>query len=97
MEFVTENYVTDILVEFNDNDYWSVSYGNYFEDDWSPILAEFYFMSDALEWALEIFNMMDYEEKTFVILDPTQQNELEFLSTEEQVVELIRNEVAKGN
>jgi hypothetical protein len=97
MKFKTEHYVTDILIEFNDYDNWEVCYGNYQEDDWSPILAEFYFKSDALEYSLSIFKKMDFRDKMLVILDPTKELELDFLSSDEEIEKLIGWEIANGN
>ncbi|PLS04038.1 hypothetical protein [Neobacillus cucumis] len=87
----------DVLVELNsDNDLFEVSFGDFdgTDDDWTPVLASFYFKSDALSWALSRFKKIEDEEKLFVILDHTQELEMLAFSLYELdgILELIHEE-----
>ncbi|MFP5111846.1 hypothetical protein ACSU64_05640 [Bacillaceae bacterium C204] len=82
--------IKDVLVELNpDSNMYEVSFGDFegTDDDWSPVLANFFFKSHALRWALNSFNKIDDKEKLFVILDHTQKLEmLAFSSNEIDVI-----------
>ncbi|MEH7419556.1 hypothetical protein V7266_30450 [Neobacillus drentensis] len=87
----------DVLVELNpNNDLYEVSFGDFdgTDDDWTPVLASFYFKSDALDWALSRFTKNEDEEKLFVILDHTQELEMLAFSLNEidGILELIHEE-----
>jgi hypothetical protein len=90
----SDELIKDVLVELNStNDLYEVSFGDFegTDDDWTPVLASFFFKGDALRWALSNFMKFEDNEKLFVILDHTQDLEMLAFSSNEidGILELI--------
>jgi hypothetical protein len=102
MRLQLETEFPHILVELNDYGRYDVSFGDFDEgtdDDWTDVLASFYYKSHALEWAYGYFKKMD-DAKLLVVLDRSnpimEMNAFE--DGEEFYIEtLIDEEIKKGN
>jgi hypothetical protein len=103
MKFQLETEFPDVLVELNCGGRYEVSFGDFAGDDesWTPILAEFFYKSDALKWAFDVFKNIKDEEKFFVVLDrdkdPTQEMETFDIDEMEYIKDLIQEEIDNGN
>jgi hypothetical protein len=92
-----ENETTDVFVQLNDFDKYEVSISNIEADEYSPTLGEFYFKSHALKYALELFKYIEFEEKKLVILDHSEELEIDVLTEYEEIEQLIEEEFQDGN
>lgn len=89
--------VTDVHVEFNDFDRYEVCVCNIDEDQFSETLGEFSLKSDALVFAMDIFQSIHNDEKMMIVLDITQPLEMLAFSEDKDIGELIQKEISNGN
>jgi hypothetical protein len=101
MRYQLEKEFPHILVELNSDGRYNVSFGDFdgTDDDWTEVLASFFYKSHALEWVYGYFKKMD-EDKLLVVLDSSnpimEMNAFE--DGEESYIEtLIDEEIKKGN
>jgi hypothetical protein len=92
-----ESEITDVFLQLNDFDKYEVSVSNIEADEYSPTLGEFYFKSHALKYALELFKSIDFEQKKLVILDQSEELEIDVLTEYEEIEQLIEEEFQDGN
>jgi hypothetical protein len=101
MKFQIESEFPDVLVELNCGGRYEVSFGDFegTDEDWTPILAEFFYKSDALEWAFKNFVGTFFEDGQFVVLDNTKEIEMLAFSINEfeDIQALIEEECINGN